>query len=591
MIERKDQKIENTWDLTKLYKDSTAWDLALENVKKRLPEAESFKGKLGNSSDDLYKALCYLRDLYLELENLGSWAFLNYSADGANPEIQKRAGMIEAVECDFTEKLSYFDPELLAIDEDKIQSWMQEDRMKEFVVYINKSLRFKSHVLSDECESLLSLYSPLSDAAQQTFQDLNNIDLDFGEIDGEKLTHSSYSRFMQMEDEKKRESAYRHLYGEYEKHQNTISRIYSASIKNDIFLSKARKYQSSLDKALFPDNVPQSVYLSLIESVHNALPTLHRYYAIRAKLMGKDKLKHWDVYLPLVKMEKSKHTYDEAVALIKEAVAPLGKEYQDTLIKGLTTDRWVDRYENKAKRSGAFSAGGYASMPYILTNFEEDVLRSVFTLIHEGGHSMHSYYSARNNPFMSYNYTIFEAEVASTFNENLLFQYLIKNAKSDKERAGLIAMKLDDIVATLFRQTMFAEFELLVHQAAEKGIPCTPAFFRGTYRKLLESYFGPIMEFEDVSDLEGLRIPHFYRAFYCYKYATGISASIVLSNRVLNGGEKEKSEYLSFLSSGGSEYPIDSLKKAGVDMSTPKAVEEACDYFKNLLDQFENLVF
>lgn len=591
MIERKDQRIEDTWDLTKIFKDSDAWDKALEDVKLLLDKAESFKGRLGKSSDELYEALCFMRDLYLKLENLSSWAFLNYNADGADPEIQKRAGLIQAIECEFSQRLSYFDPELLEIDDDKIKAWMQEERMKEFVVYINKSLRFKSHVLSKEEEALLSLYSPLSNAAQQTFQDLNNIDLDFGEVDGEKVTHSSYSRFMQMKDEKKRESAYRHLYGAFEQHQNTISRIYSASIKNDIFLAKARKYNSSLEHALFPDNVPESVYLSLIESVHNAFPSLHRYYELRAKMMGKDKLKHWDVYLPLVPLEKSKHTYDEAVELIKGAVEPLGKEYQETLVKGLTTERWVDRYENKAKRSGAFSSGGFATMPYILTNFEEDVLRSVFTLIHEGGHSMHSYYSAKNNPFMSYNYTIFEAEVASTFNENLLFEYMLKNAKTDKEKAGLIAMKLDDIVATLFRQTMFAEFELLVHKEAENGGVCTPSFFRSTYRHLLESYFGPTMEFEDISDLEGLRIPHFYSEFYCYKYATGISASIVLANRVLNGGEKEREDYLSFLSSGGSEYPIDSLRKAGVDMSTPKAVEQACEYFTSLLDQFETLAF
>ena len=273
--------------------------------------------------------------------------------------------------------------------------------------------------------------------------------------------------------------------------------------------------------------------------------------------------------MPMVDGFQSHHTYDEAVALINEAVKPLGEEYRTTLVKGLTADRWVDRYENKGKRSGAFSAGGYTGNPYILTNFEEDVLDSVFTLIHEGGHSMHTWYSVRNNPYMNYDYSIFEAEVASTFNENLLSHYLIRHAKSSEEEAYIIGKNLDDEVATLFRQTMFAEFELIVHERAERKEPVTLDTLRSIYRGLLEAYFGSIMEFETVSDLEGLRVPHFYNAFYCYKYATGLSASIALSERVLGGGDKEREEYLSFLKSGGSKYPIESLRKAGVDMSTP----------------------
>ncbi len=589
MIERKDQLVENTWDISLLAKNAEEWDKELEQAKAKFPEVENLKGTLGKSSDSLYNALCTIRDLLIQLEKLGSWAFLNYSADSMNADVQRRAGIFSAVESELGEKMSFFDPELLEIEDEKIEEYLKEDRYEEFRVYIRKARRFKDHILSEKEERLLSLYAPVQNTHQETFQDLNNIDLSFGEINGESLSHGNYSKYMHSDDEGLRERAYRQYYKEFNDHRHTIARSYSGSIKNDIFISKARGYASSLEKALFPDNMPRSVYTSLIESIHEAFPHLHRYYKLRAKLLGKEKLKHWDVYVPMVKSVKSKHTYDEAVALINEAVKPLGDEYRTTLVNGLAKDRWVDRYENKGKRSGAFSAGCFTGNPYILVNFEEEVLNSVYTLIHEGGHSMHSYYSSRNNPFMCYDYTIFEAEVASTFNEELLQDYLVKNAKSPEEEAYLIAKHLDDMVGTLFRQTMFAEFELLVHEAAEKGIPTTIDFFKKTYRSLLEAYFGDTLEFIEESDLEGLRIPHFYRAFYCYKYATGLSASIALSQKVLNGNEKDKQDYLSFLKSGGSVYPLESLKKAGVDMSTPEPVKAATALFARELDRLEEL--
>lgn len=589
MIERKDQIIENTWDLTLLAENAEAWEKELEEAKGKFEDAAALKGTLAESSDSLYRALSFMRDLLKQLEKLGSWAFLNYSADSTNPDVQRRAGIFEAVEAELSEKMSFFDPELLSIDEESLKEWLEEDRFQEFKVYIEKSRRFKDHILSEKEERLLSLYAPVSDSHQNTFQDLNNIDLAFGEINGETLTHGNYSKYMHSQDGELRERAYRQYYKAFHDHRHTIARCYTGSIKNDIFLSKARGYESSIAKALFPDNMPKSVYTSLIESVHKAFPALHKYYRVRAKLLGKEKLSHWDVYVPMVKPISSKHTYDEAVALINEAVKPLGEEYRKTITAGLTSERWVDRYENRGKRSGAFSAGCYTGNPYILINFQEEVINSVFTLIHEGGHSMHSYYSAKNNPFMCYDYTIFEAEVASTFNEELLQDYLIKHASSKEEEAYLISKHLDDMVGTLFRQTMFAEFELLVHEAAESGIPTTVDWLRKTYRGLLEAYFGDAVEFIDESDLEGLRIPHFYRAFYCYKYATGLSASIALSQKVLNGGDKDREDYLSFLKSGGSVYPLESLKKAGVDMSTPEAVDAAMALFAKEIDRLEEL--
>ena len=587
-MDRKDQKIENTWDLSALSPSGEAWEKDMKKLSKLFSKASHFKGHLGDSSDSLYEALSYYRDTSLEAERLGSWAYLMYETDGTDGGNMRRLGMYQAEAAAFSEKFSYFTPELLAIDESKLNEWMKEKRFKEFRIWMKKALKEKAHVLSEKEERLLSLYVPVSGSMQKAFMDLNNSDLDFGEINGEKLTHGTYPIFIRNQDESIREKAYRQYYKGYDDHKHTIADLYSSSVNEDIFQARARGFRSSLDAALFPDRIPSSVYRSLIASVHDAFPVLHEYYRVKAKVLGKEKLHHWDCYMPMVEGCASHHTYEEAVSLISDAVRPLGDEYRNTLVKGLTEDRWVDRYENKGKRSGAFSAGGYIGNPYILTNYEEDVLDSVFTLIHEGGHSMHTWYSVRNNPYMCYNYSIFEAETASTFNECLLADYLMKNSDND-EKAYIIGKRLDDIVATLFRQTMFAEFELIIHEKAERREPITLDTLRNEYRKLLEAYFGPMMIFEDVSDLEGLRIPHFYTAFYCYKYATGISAAIALSERVLSGGEKERNEYLSFLSSGGSKYPIESLKKAGVDMSTPEPVKKAAEYFGKLLDEFKSI--
>lgn len=588
-MERNEQKTENTWDLSALSPSGDAWDKDMRKLSKAFSKAGDFKGKLAESSDSLYQALCYYRDVSLEAERLGNWAFLMYETDGTDSSNMKRAGIYQAEAAAFTEEFSYFTPELLSIDEARISTWMKEKRFAEFRIWLKKTMREKDHVLSEKEERILSLYSPVSGSMQKAFMDLNNSDLDFGMIDGEKLTHGTYPIFIRNNDVGIREKAYRQYYKAYDEHKHTIADLYSSSVNEDIFQAKARGFKSSLEAALFPDNIPTSVYRQLINSVHEAFPVLHEYYKVKAEVLKKEKLHHWDCYMPMVEGLSSHHTYEEAVDIISEAIKPLGEEYRSTLVSGLTSERWVDRYENKGKRSGAFSAGGYTGNPYILTNYEEDVLDSVFTLIHEGGHSMHTWYSVRNNPYMCYNYSIFEAETASTFNECLLADYLLRKSESNDEKAYIIGKRLDDIVATLFRQTMFAEFELIIHEKAEKREAVTLDVLRSEYRRLLEAYFGPMMIFEDVSDLEGLRIPHFYTAFYCYKYATGISASIALSEKVLNGGEKERKDYISFLSSGGSEYPIRALKKAGVDMKSPEPVREATTYFAKLLNEFKSI--
>lgn len=589
MKERKDQHIADTWDLSALCLDRSDYEKRLDALQKRLDDLTKYKGRLGESSDSFHEALVTLFSFEEEAERTLSWAFLNYSADSSNPLVMEDYGKADMLEAKIAEYTSWMDPELMSLSDETIEKYLSEERNSDYRVFIRKARRMKEHVLSDKEERLMGLFSANRGGYQQAFMDANNIDFEFGEVRGEKLTHSTFAKLIRSEDESVREETYRKLYAEYEKHQHILGRIFEGSIKNDIFVAKARGYSSALECALYPDNVNKDVYTSLIENVHNAFPSLHRYYRLRAKLMGKDKLKHYDVYTAMVPEVNSRHTYEEAVALIKEAVKPLGEDYSSILVKGLLEDRWVDRYENKGKRSGAFSAGGFTGNPYILTNFEEEVLDSVFTLIHEGGHSMHSYFSSHNNPFPCYNYTIFEAEVASTFNENLLSEYLIKNSESKEEEAYLVSKKLEDIVATFFRQTMFAEYEMLLHEAAENGTPLTIDYMRKVYRGLLEAYFGPDVEFESYSDMEGMRIPHFYNAFYVYKYATGIAASIALSKRVLNGGEKEKNDYLTFLKSGGSRYPIEALKVAGVDMSKPDAVRATAEYFSELLDRLEEL--
>jgi oligoendopeptidase F len=383
---------------------------------------------------------------------------------------------------------------------------------------------------------------------------------------------------MRNPDRDLRRRAYEAFYKGFDAHRNTIATLYAGSVKLDVYRARARRFPGSRVASLFPDDVAESVYDNLVATIGANLEGLHAYYDLRKKVIGNADLRHWDVYVPLAPEARAEHSYDEAVKLVTDALVPLGDEYVTTLRDGLRGG-WVDRYENRGKRSGAFSSGSYSADPFILMNYKPDVLRDVFTLAHEGGHSMHSWYSARSNPFPSYRYAIFEAEVASTFNEELLFKHLYQTAPDDSTRASLMSGRVDNIIATLFRQTMFAEFESRTHAMHEGGEALTVDSLRAEYRRLLVKYFGPALVLEELSDLEGLRIPHFYNAFYVYKYATGISASIALARRVLGGSRRERGDYFAFLRSGGSRFPLESLKVAGVDMSTPLPIEDACAEF------------
>lgn len=584
---------EDKWNLEKLFSDDAAWEEGLEQFKKMLPEIETFQGTLGESAESLRKCLDFMTELGILEERLGYYAQLRLSENGGDSSHQAKYAKFMQAASKAEALASYQQPEILAIPDETMNGFLREPVLADFTIMLTKLLRFKPHTLSGREEMIIALQSETNQTASKTFSALTDVDLDFGAIDTKEgkqpLSQASFSRFLIDPDRNIREAAYRQFYGVFEQHKNTLASLYSGSVNLDIYIAKVRNYPSARAAALFGDKVPEAVYDNLIGEVHAAFETLHRYYSLRKRVLKADRLRHYDVYVPLVKDIEVDYPYETAVETVIEALAPLGGQYQSELKKGLSAG-WVDKYENKGKRSGAFSAGSYVGDPYILLNYKPDVLRNLFTLAHEGGHSMHSFYSAASNPFQHYSYTIFEAEVASTFNEQLLGDYLMNNAESEQMKAYLIGKQVDDIIATIVRQTMFAEFEKITHEMVERSEPLTVDSLRETYRKLLESYFGPEMELEDVSDLESLRIPHFYRAFYVYKYATGLSAAIALSRQVLEGGPAERDRYLQFLHSGGSKFPIESLQTAGVDMSSPEPVRQALGRFAELVDMLKEML-
>lgn len=581
------------WDLGKLYPDEDAWERGLEQYQELVPRIAAFKGTLGQSAAALRACLEFLNELELLDERVGYYAHLRTSEDAGNSEHQGRfARYLNAASRAEAEK-SYVTPEIQAIPDAVMERMLADESLAEFAIALRKLLRFKPHVLPAAQERLLALQLEANQTARKTFAALTDVDLDFGAVDtpegAQPLSQASWSQFMIHPERDVRRRAYHQFYGHFEQHKNTLAALYDGSVQLDLYRARVRNYPSAREAALFPDQVAATVYDNLIAAVHENLDRLHAYYALRRRALGVAELRHYDVYAPLTGDVRVRHTYDQAVEVVLAALAPLGSDYCATLGAGLRGG-WVDRYENKGKRSGAFSAGSFAGDPYILMNFKEDVLRDVFTLAHEAGHSMHSWHSVRHNPIQHYGYSIFEAEVASTFNEQLLFHYLLERAGNREMRAYLVGKRVDDIIATVYRQTMFAEFEHLTHAMAERGEPLTVESLRAAYRQLLERYFGPELKLEEVSDLEGLRIPHFYNAFYVYKYATGLAAAVALAEGVLAGGTEARDRYMAFLRSGGSRYPLQSLQLAGVDMSSPEPVRQALQVFGSLVGQLEQLL-
>ena len=592
---RKDVPESDKWNLTSIFKSDSDWEEALKNLPEFTKKVTAFKGRLGESSETFLQALKALEKADLEIENVVHYASLQHEADEDDSSCSDRYGRAIMAYTAASTELSFIDPEIQAIDEKKLLSWIEDEDFADYKIFVKKLLHFKKYILSEKEERILSLQGESAQTSENAFRFLTNVDMNkaFGSVnvDGQEkpLTETTWSLFMHSQDRKVREEAYKKFYAKFEEHQTTLAALYAGNVNQDVFNVRARGYDSSLQAALYGNKVPLSVYHNLIDCIHKNLDSLHEYYEIRKKILGVEELRHYDVYVPLVKAVELKTSYDEAVEIIRNALAPLGKEYTDRLCNGLKNG-WVDRYENIGKRSGAFSSGCYVGDPFILLNYNDSNIRDVFTMAHEGGHSMHSWYSVHNNPFMCYEYTIFEAEVASTFNEELVFEYLLKTAKNEEMKKYLLAMRADDILATLFRQTMFAEFELKAHEFVESGKPLTAELLRKTYRELLELYFGPTMHFEENSDMEGLRIPHFYSAFYVYKYATGISASLALAKRVTKGGDKEREDYFKFLKSGGSRYPIESLRIAGVDMESVEPIQSACDTFKEIIEELKKII-
>ena len=583
----------DTWDLSKLFATDAAWYAGLAEFEKMAEKIPSFQGTLAKSVENMAAYMAFSCEFGILAERLYYYADLRQTEDEGSGEARSMTGKIVMAMAKAQAAGAWERPEILAIPENVMEGFLADSRLANYRIYLQRIVRYRPHILSDREERIIALNAEGDDALSDTFSVLTNVDFDFGMLDtpqGKRpLSQSSFSVFMENPDRDLRRLAYKAFYEKFDTHKTTLASLYSGSVKRDVIRARIRNYPSARAAALFPDNVPEAVYDNLVSVINANLEPLHCYYALRKQSLKLSELRHYDVYTPFVPAAKKITPWNEAVRLVCEALAPLGEEYVSILHSGLL-GRWADRYENKGKRSGAFSAGSYTGEPYILMNYKEDSIRDVFTLAHEGGHSMHSWYSAKNNPFMHYNYTIFEAEVASTFNEELLFRYLENNADSKELRLYLVNKRADELLATLYRQTMFAEFEKITHELEECGNPLTVEILRAEYRMLLEKYFGPEMVLEDVSDLEGLRIPHFYRAFYVYKYATGISAALALAERVLRGGSRERDDYFAFLKSGGSRFPIDSLKLAGVDMSSPEPVQKACSSFKRLVSELEQML-
>ena len=587
-------KTEDTWDLSSLFPSDEAWEKTFKKWEAKIPEFEKFRGTLGDSAKQLATALKYDSDYDREGERLGNYAFLKTTEDQANSVYQAMKGRFLNASSRAGQAASYMRPEILAIPAAKLQQFMATPELAHFKYKLELLLRKKKHTLGKKEEKLLAMQAEMSQAASTIFRQLNDADLKFGVVKNEhgeqiELSSATYSTLLHSPKRGVRKAAFHQFYAQYVAHENTLAATLEASTQRDVYYARAREYPSALEAALYQDNVPVSVYDNLIEAVHKNLPTLYRYYDVRRRKMKLKDIHHYDTYVPILSDIDKKHTWAQAVKVIIEALQPLGSDYCQVLEKGLS-GRWCDRYPNRGKQSGAFSSGSFDGDPYILMNYQPEVLDHVFTLAHEAGHSMHSHYSAKSQSFDYYDYTIFVAEVASTFNEQLLSRHLQKKAKNSLERAYLINHDIDAIRGTIIRQTMFAEFEKITHALCEAGEPLTVERFKQEYRRLLELYFGPDFTLDDELALECFRIPHFYRAFYVYKYATGMSAAIALADRVLGGGKQEREDYLTFLKGGGSKFPLELLRDAGVDMEQPKPVETALAHFGKLVDELDTLI-
>ena len=588
---RRDIPVGDTWDLGSLFASDGAWEEALAAWEGMIPRFVAFAGTLGRSPEDLASCLAYDIEVDRVGDRLGTYAHLRASEDQAAPEPQRMVGRFQHVATSLAEKTSFLRPEILGIDPATLAAWLDLPILTPHSIGLERLVRTRPHVLSEREEKLLAMQGTFAGTAAKVFRQLTDADMKFGSVvDGRgrssELSNATFTTFLLDADRGVRRTAFHQLYDEYAAHANTLAAALSGSVERDVYAARVRHHPTAVGAALFNDNIPVAVYDQLVAAVRAHLPAVHRYYDLRRRLLGLDEIHHYDCYVPLAQDVPLQHTWDEAVGLVVGALEPLGAEYRRRLEAGLR-GRWCDRYPNAGKQSGAFSSGTYDSDPYILMNFQEEGIEHVFTLAHEAGHSMHTRLSAEAQPYQLAGYTIFVAEVASTFNEQLLARALLARARTPRERAAILAREIDGIRATIVRQTMFAEFERLTHASAEAGQPLTLEHIRGLYRGLLDAYFGPRFVIDDQLELECLRIPHFYSPFYVYKYATGLSAAIALAERVAGGGQAELDAYLGFLRGGCSRWSLELLRDAGVDLERPEPVATALTRFATLVDELE----
>ncbi|KSU86092.1 oligoendopeptidase F [Bacillus sp. VT 712] len=591
---RSEIKVEDTWRLEDIFETDEAWEQEFQAVKALVPEMEQYRGKLGESADMLFKALQQQDELTMRVSKLYTYAHMRYDQDTTNSFYQGLNDRIKMLYTEIASALSYVTPELLAVDEETLKQYLKDSKDLQLYAHaLDEMNRERPHILSESEEAILAQASEALGASSNTFGMLNNADLEFPSIKDEngeevEITHGRYIRFLESSDRRVREEAFKAVYDTYGKFKNTFASTLSGTVKKDNFSAKVRNYESARHAALSANNIPEEVYDNLVATVNEYLPLLQRYIDLRKKVLGVDELHMYDLYTPLVQDVKMEIPYSEAKDYLLKGLAPLGEEYISILKEGFE-NRWVDVHENKGKRSGAYSSGTYGTNPYILMNWQDNV-NNLFTLAHEFGHSVHSYYTRKEQPYPYGDYSIFVAEVASTCNEALLNDYLLKTIDDEKKRLYLLNHYLEGFRGTVFRQTMFAEFEHEIHVRAQNGEPLTPELLTKLYYDLNKKYFGDNLVIDEEIGLEWARIPHFYYNYYVYQYATGFSAAAALSKQILEEGDAAVERYLGFLKAGSSDYPIEVLKRAGVDMTTAEPIKEALEVFKEKLEEMERLL-
>ena len=587
--------VEDTWRLEDIFASDDTWEKEFQEVKALIPHVKDFQGKLGESAGSLYEALQFQDGLLERLGKLYAYSHMRYDQDTTNSFYQGLDDRMKNLYAQAASGLAFIVPEILSIDEEKLKGFLNEkEELKLYEHSLEEINLQRPHVLPAEQEALLAEASEALGAAENTFGMLNNADLEFPSIKDEKgeeveVTHGRFTTFLESANPRVRRDAFKAVYETYGKFRNTFSSTLSGNVKKDNFYARVRNYSSARAAALSDNNIPESVYDNLVSTINEHLPLLHRYVKLRKKVLGLDELHMYDLYTPLVKDVKMEISYEEAKDMILKGLAPLGEEYVGILKEGFE-NRWVDVHENKGKRSGAYSSGAYGTNPYVLMNWQNNI-NNLFTLAHEFGHSVHSYYTRKTQPYPYGNYSIFVAEVASTTNESLLNDYLLNTIEDEQKRIYLLNHYLEGFRGTVFRQTMFAEFEHLIHQKAQNNEALTAESLTNDYYELNKKYYGTedIIVDEEIG-LEWSRIPHFYYNYYVYQYATGFSAAAALSKGILTEGDPAVERYIGFLKAGSSDYPIEVLKKAGVDMTSKKPVEDALKVFEEKLTELEQLL-